>query len=149
MRLFIDTNVVLDHALFRATGQPYEAKYILSWADQQRIPMFVSTGSFYTFTYLMHKNGIRKSELTNRLLSYLHIFQIAEHDKASLMSALSNNFRDVEDSFQYQCALKNNCDYLITNNLRDFRSGNNDSLLVMSPLHFLTDTLQKQKGIDF
>ena len=149
MRLFIDTNVVLDHALSRATGQPYEAKYILSWADQQRVPMFISTGSFYTFAYMMHKNGIRKSELADRLLSYLHIFQMAEHDKVSLMCALSNNFRDVEDSFQYQCALKNNCDYLITNNLRDFRSGNDDKMIVMSPLHFLTHMLKKQKGIDF
>lgn len=149
MRLFIDTNVVLDHALFRATGQPYEAKYILSWADQQRIPMFVSTGSFYTFTYLMQKNGIRQRELADRLLSYLHAFQIAEHDNTSFATALADNFRDIEDSFQYQCALKSGCDFLITNNLRDYWSRDNDKMAIQSPLHFLTYTLQKQKGIDF
>ncbi|SEI97469.1 Predicted nucleic acid-binding protein, contains PIN domain [Dyadobacter sp. SG02] len=149
MRLFIDTNVVLDHAFSRTTGQPYEAKYILSWADQQRVPMFVSIGSIYTFAYMMHKNGIRSSELTKRLLSYLHIFQVAEHDLGSLRSALVRNFRDVEDAFQYQCALKNNCDYLITNNLRDYRAQNEENMIIMSPLHFITDKLKKQKGIDF
>lgn len=149
MRLFIDTNVVLDHALFRTTGQPSEAKYILSWADQLRVPMVISTGSFYTFAYLMHKHGIRRGELTNRLLTYLHIFQVAEHDKTSLMTALTKSFNDVEDSFQYQCALKNNCDYLLTNNLRDYKAQNRGDITIMSPLHFLTHTLKKQKGIDF
>ncbi len=149
MRLFIDTNVVLDHAFSRTTGQPYEAKYILSWADEQRVPMFVSTGSVYTFTYMMHKNGIRNSELTDRLLSYLHTFQLAEHDHTSLKCALTSNFRDLEDSFQYQCALKNDCDYLITNNVRDYRTQNGDEMMIMSPLHFITHALKKQKGIDF
>ena len=31
MKLFLDTNVLLDHALNRATGQPLEISYLMLW----------------------------------------------------------------------------------------------------------------------
>ena len=46
-------------------------------------------------------------------------------------------FDDVEDSFQYQCAVQNKCDSLVTINLRDFRGADTAQLEVLSPTEFV------------
>lgn len=149
MRLFIDTNVLLDHALVRETGQSYEAKYILSWASQNNVPMFVSAGSFCAFTYVLQKNGVRNSDLNSCLLSYLKLVSIAQTDKRCFFDGLVSGFKDPEDSFQYFSALRQRCDYLITSNLKDFSAAAHQGIAVLSPLQFLTKVLRKQKNIDF
>ena len=47
------------------------------------------------------------------------------------------DFDDVEDSFQYQCALQNNCNALITINLRDYRNVNTSKIEILSPTEFV------------
>ena len=46
-------------------------------------------------------------------------------------------FDDVEDSFQYQCALQNKCDTLITINLRDYLSADTSKVEILSPSEFV------------
>jgi predicted nucleic acid-binding protein len=149
MRLFLDTNVLVDHALIRETGQPYEAEYILVWAAINEIPMFVSPGCIYTFVYLLHKNGIRKEALKQQLSSYLEVLNISHLDGQCFIDGLRSNFTDIEDSFQYFSALRSNCDFLLTTNITDFRCADNRNITVTSPHNFLTTVLKKQKGIDF
>ncbi len=149
MRLFLDTNVLIDHALIRETGQPYEAEYILDWAALNEIPMFVSPGCIYTFVYLLHRHGVRKDELKQQLFSYLEVLNISQLDGQCVTDRLRSSFKDIEDSFQYFSALKSNCDFLLTTNITDFRCADNRNITVTSPHNFLTTVLQKQKGIDF
>lgn len=149
MRLFLDTNVLVDHALIRETGQPYEAEYILDWAALNEIPMFVSPGCIYTFVYLLHRHGIRKEALKQQLFSYLEVLNISQLDGQCFTDGLRSNFTDIEDSFQYFSALKSNCDFLLTTNITDFRCVDNTNITVTSPHNFLTTVLKKQKGIDF
>lgn len=46
-------------------------------------------------------------------------------------------FDDVEDSFQYQCAMQNKCDALITINLKDYRGVDSSKIEVLSPTEFV------------
>jgi len=149
MRLFLDTNVLVDHALIRKTGQPFEAEIILEWAAYNEIPMFVSPGCIYTFVYLLQKNGIRKEVLKQQLCSYLEVLNISPIDTQCFTNGLQSDFTDIEDSFQYFSALKSNCDFLLTTNLTDYRCVDNGNITVTSPLNFLITVLKKQKGIDF
>ncbi|MHA4740092.1 PIN domain-containing protein [Dyadobacter sp. MSC1_007] len=149
MRLFLDTNVLIDHALIRGTGQPFEANFIMDWAAINEIPMFVSAGCIYTFVYLLHKNGIRKEALKKQLSSYLEVLNISHLDSQCFTDGLQSNFADIEDSFQYFSALKSNCNFLLTTNLTDYRCVDNRNITITSPHNFLTTVLQKQKGVDF
>lgn len=47
------------------------------------------------------------------------------------------SFSDIEDSFQYQCALKNGCNYLLTINTKDFGKADPDLIKVVSPIEFV------------
>ena len=46
-------------------------------------------------------------------------------------------FDDVKDSFQYQCAMQNKCDALITINLKDYRGVDSSKIEVLSPTEFV------------
>ncbi|MBR1556928.1 MAG: hypothetical protein IJ647_04090 [Prevotella sp.] len=46
-------------------------------------------------------------------------------------------FDDVEDSFQYQCALQNKCDALITINLKDYSNADTAKVEILSPTEFV------------
>jgi predicted nucleic acid-binding protein len=48
---------------------------------------------------------------------------------------------DVEDSFQYQCAVQNKCDVLVTINLKDYRGVDNSRIEVLSPTEFASKYL--------
>ena len=57
--------------------------------------------------------------------------------KRLLLGINDQAFDDVEDSFQYQCALQNKCDVLITINLRDYRSADTSKVEILSPTEFV------------
>ena len=45
-------------------------------------------------------------------------------------------FDDIEDSFQYQCAVQNKCDALVTINLKDYRNADTSAMEILSPEAF-------------
>jgi predicted nucleic acid-binding protein len=149
MKLFLDTNVLLDHAMARPTGEAFEAKFLLSWALENEIPMYISVGSFYTFTYVLQKNGIRNEQLRNTLINYLSFLRVCQTTRACFIDGLESGFKDIEDSFQHYTALTEGCDFLLTTNIKDFESSKGKEIQVMPPSKFLTKILKKKSGIDF
>ena len=64
--------------------------------------------------------------------------KVAQYTDNLLLVGINDQaFDDVEDSFQYQCALQNKCDALITINLRDYRSADTSKLEILSPTEFV------------
>lgn len=60
-------------------------------------------------------------------------------------SKLSIN--DLEDSFQYQCALTAQCDVFITINIRDFRDVDFAYMNIMTPQEFVDKYLEPAKKL--
>lgn len=149
MILFFDTNVLIDHALVRLTGQPIEISFIIYWAKREQVEIVISSGSFHTFTYILHKQGIRKDALKNKLLDYLSMVSVASCSKDSLLVGINSSFIDLEDSYQYMTAVQEKCDYLITSNISDFKTNKKHKIKPITPLDFVTKILGKKKGIDY
>ncbi|TLV03086.1 type II toxin-antitoxin system VapC family toxin [Dyadobacter luticola] len=149
MKLFLDTNVLLDHALDRPTGQPNEVRFLLTWAEENSIAIYMSAGSIYAFTYLMQRNGIRDEALKGMLHLYLRILRISPSDTDCFLDAVQSGFKDMEDAFQHQTALRSQCDYLLTNNVKDFKLSTSKSMKILTPNDFLTNVLKKRKGIHY
>ena len=149
MTLFFDTNILIDHALMRLTGQPLEITKIIFWAGNENIPIFISSGSFYTFAYVLQKNGIKKTELRVKLREYLTMVNIINTDKEIILNGLDSSLSDIEDSFQYMAAANEKCDYLITSNLADFKAHKTRQTVPITPLEFVSKVLGKKKGTDF
>ena len=58
--------------------------------------------------------------------------------RENMVRAVNNKaFTDIEDCFQYQCAMESRCDVLITINIDDFRGADQRHLEILTPSQFV------------
>ena len=72
------------------------------------------------------------------LNSLLQAFEIVDISKDELSSGVSDSqFNDIEDSYQYQSAIKSNCSVLLTINKKDFKNVTDGNIQILSPQEFV------------
>lgn len=132
MRLFIDTNVMLD---LLGERMPYydAAAKIATLADKGELTIIVSALSYSTVYYLLAKYETHE-KVKEKLRKFKIISEVAEVDEITIEKGLNSDFTDFEDSLQYFCALHSECNLLITRNYKDFKTS---ALPVMSADEFL------------
>ena len=138
MRLFIDTNIMLDLLGERVPYYDSIAK-IASLADKGEISLIVSSLSFSTVFYILSKYE-SKEKVKGKLLKFKIISEIAGVDETIIEKGLNSTFSDFEDSLQYFCALKTECDVLLTRNQKDFKES---TIPVMSADEYLYSIRKK------
>lgn len=145
MKVFVDTNVILEYFMHREEYDIAETLFRNSRRDGTQ--MVLSVGAFYTMHYIILKY-LRKEQhlfgnecllnLRTIMKQILKIFDVAEHDKESLLRGVSDiSFSDLEDSCQYRVAEKMGCPYLITFNVKDYPVESDSSVKVLTPQQFL------------
>lgn len=143
MKVFYDTNIILEYLLKRKEGD--KVRDILLWSHENHVEKFLSSGSFYTLTYLIEKylknQGAqnaqnRRHELTCILSGLLQEYKIiGETDWRKAINDV--RFSDLEDSYQYQTAVNAGCNVLLTLNIRDFKQITDSSISIMTPEEFV------------
>lgn len=145
MRIFLDTNVILENFLAR---EDFKTAHNLFRAMQgQNHELFMSVGSFYTMIFLVDKYlrkvfgliGDERVKMLRQMMSnILQTVSVAEHDNESLLRGIKNEaFKDVEDGCQYELAMKAGCTLLLTFNSHDYPSDDIGSVKVMTPTEYL------------
>lgn len=145
MRIFLDTNVILENFLAR---EDFKTAHNLFRAMQgQNHELFMSVGSFYTMIFLVDKYlrkvfgliGDERVKMLRQIMSnILQTVSVAEHDNESLLRGIKNEaFKDVEDGCQYELAMKAGCTLLLTFNSHDYPSDDIGSVKVMTPTEYL------------
>ena len=131
MKILIDSNVILEFILQR---EEYAvANHLMKTLYQNKDDLFLTTGCFY---------GMLFTILRSIMAKVLSLMDVAGHDKDSLLRGISDNkFMDLEDSCQYQAAVKAGCDYLISFNLKDYTDG--ALMKTMTPQQFLDSYIVK------
>ncbi len=132
MRLFLDTNVMLD---FLGERDPFyiSAAKIATLADKRSVQIVVSALSYATINYfLVGYYGLEKTK--EKLRKFKVISEIAELDEVIIEKGLNSDFSGFEDALQYFSALRTECDIIITRNGKDFKKS---ELPAMSPDEFL------------
>ena len=144
MKVFLDTNIFLEYFEQRREYQAVDK--LLSAVEDGKLKAVVSVGCVYTLAYLIRvelkRQGIHRPEQTIRLRSTLNTVMSMVTAVGLSHKGLSHGindlaFDDVEDSFQYQCALQNKCDALITINLKDYRNTDTAKMEILSPTEFV------------
>ena len=144
MRIFVDTNIVSE--LLEERSQVDYIDRIFEKAEQDGWTRVLSVGSFYTITFLterfLRRQGIGQPQLVEQqriiLNSLLQAFEITDINKDELSSGVADmQFNDLEDSYQYQSAIKSNCTVLLTINKKDFKNVTDGNIQVLSPLDFI------------
>lgn len=118
MRLFVDTNVLLD---VLARRQPFYGASAEVWSLVERgvHPGFISAISFNNIYYIVRKTAGRRS--ADRALKALRdIFDCVAPDRGIVNQAIDSEYSDFEDAVQFHSAVRADADYLVTRDAAGF-----------------------------
>ncbi|MBP5464887.1 MAG: PIN domain-containing protein [Treponema sp.] len=120
MNLFFDTNVILDY-LIPTNSFHEEACQIIYAVFEGVVTGFVSSHSLTDIFYISRKY-FSVDDRREFLLLIVSSFQIITEEKEDFLSVLTSGvFFDLEDGLQMKCAEKASLDYIVTENLKDFK----------------------------
>ena len=118
MKLFLDTNIILDVLTDRAPFAEDSAA-VLSVIERGEAEGFIAAHAATTVFYLLHKElGLKRAK--KALMDLLRLANVVPVDHDRLLQALAMNWDDFEDAVQAASAAKIEADYLITRNQGDF-----------------------------
>lgn len=117
MKVFLDTNIILDTILDRPHSD--ESDQIVARGLMGKFEMYTSFLSIANMAYILRK--MPQHELLSLLSETCSMINIISMDSALLNKAIAEPFDDFEDGLQYQSAMAEGCDYIITNNEKDWQ----------------------------
>ncbi|MDB4583592.1 PIN domain-containing protein [Draconibacterium sp.] len=132
--LLIDTNIILD--LLAKRDPFYEgAVQIFSLADKNKLTLGISSLSFANTNYVLSKLKSKQEarEIIRKFKVLVNVLSL--NDKIIELALNDSAFDDFEDGLQYYTAIENNQDYIITRDLKDFKSS---KIPVMTAQEFLS-----------
>ncbi len=116
-RIFLDTNFLIDYLLRDEFKQ--QSRRFLEEGIKRNYKFYVSFLSVANFAYIVRK--LPKDELCKHILTICELFEIVENNVTHIKQALQLLSKDFEDSLQYEAALENGCEIIITRNEKDFK----------------------------
>jgi predicted nucleic acid-binding protein len=121
-RVFIDTDIILDVALAREPFFP-SSKLILAMAENNLILGNVSYNCIANVYYILRKSGgdFAAREFISSLIGYLTVISI---NHQNVIDALKSKFYDFEDALQNYSAIENQCEFIVTRNVNDYKNSN-------------------------
>ena len=128
MVVLIDTNVILD---FMTDRPPFgrAAKILLQKCHDGEIDAFIAAHSIPNIFYILRKE-YSSQDRKKLLLDVCEIVGIVEIGIESIRNVLLNNdFDDIEDGLQAECAKAINAEYIITRNIDDFSHSTTPAIL--------------------
>ena len=133
MRVFIDTNVIID---LLAKREPFyvESQKIFSLSDTKQVELIISSLSLVNTYYIL--NDVMKIKNARLVLGKFKVL-VQSNDLSDKIIELALNdlkFKDFEDGIQYYSALQSQCQLIVTRNLKDFK---NSKIPVLSPKEFI------------
>jgi len=132
MKIFIDTNIILDVLTKRAPYYIFSAK-IWTLIKEKILQGYISAITINNFYYIIKK--IRNQNIAGELIDeILEDFEIISLTKEILKQSRTIINKDYEDSIQYFSAISANCQFLVTRNKKDFIS---IGIQILSPLELL------------
>lgn len=143
MRLLVDTNVLLELILGRIKAN--EVRRFFEIVDQEHHQALISSSSLCTISYYVEARlkelGIHKPDKTERsraiLNDILRLVSIADITQMEALAGINDpDFDDFEDSLQYQCAKRANCQAIITFNVKDYKNVKDAGLSILQPQDF-------------
>ncbi len=132
MRLFLDTNVVID---FLAQRQPWAAAstQIFALLSAGEHEGYVAPHTFTTAHYLMRKQ-LGTQRTAGALIDLVNVVKVSPLTHESVVQALALAWKDFEDALQVVSALTVDADCFVTRNPRDLLAS---PITVMDPQELL------------
>jgi predicted nucleic acid-binding protein len=134
MKVFLDTNVVLDAIANREPFHLHSQKIINLILDGS-VEGFITANSTTDIYYIARKH-MNQNELRNTMHSLFNVFDIIDVLGFDCHKALDFPLDDYEDAVLVVCCDRANIDYIVTRD-NDFLKEANTSIPVISPADFI------------
>ena len=133
MNVLVDTNVIIDWLLFRPKNGK-NAEKAMRYLMAKNAEGYITSHSL-TDLYFCIRKEFSNAERQKLLRFILSKFSVITEDKADFETVHNEaNLEDLEDGLQMQCAKKENLDYIVTENIKDFSAS---CVKVLSTSEFL------------
>lgn len=118
MKVFLDTNIILDLLLERDGYE--DSLSIFQMQDEGKLKLAVSVLTMVNVAYVYKKTVGQNSAVAN--LEYLSsLVEVLPIDGDQLHLSIMSGGQDFEDTLQAVCAARFGCDVLVTRNVRDYK----------------------------
>ncbi len=133
-RIFLDTNVALDLV---ANREPFveDSKPFLSLVAEGEAQLFISEVSLGLLIY-MSFDRYKLVDAKIKLIQFITFCGVVSGGKEAFLNSMNSDFKDKEDGLQYFTAVENKMDFLITRDIKDFKTA--DQIPVMTPKEFFS-----------
>lgn len=136
MRVFLDTNVIID---FYAKREDFflPASIIIDLAYKKKIDIIVSAITFVNAFFILRKT-YHQEDLYSKLKRLADICIISKIDESIIKKCLDDESLDFEDAVQYASSKTLDADVLITRNTKHFKDF---AVKVQTPMEFLNSNV--------
>lgn len=133
MRVFIDTNILIDYLLDRGDNTKIAVR-LLKYSYEHSLEILVCDLTIANISYITRKDIPRSQfyDIMNRVSKFFTIVPMGEN---VIKSALEAQWKDFEDSLQYFSAIQANANCIITRNVKDFQE---QGIPIFTPSEFLS-----------
>lgn len=120
MKLFLDTNVLIDFILER---EPFyaPAASIISYASDGKAEIAVSSITIVNTCYICVERCKMPLPMFRMKVDFLrNLLQVVEVGGSEVYASYDSGWADFEDGVQYFCAIRGGTDAIVTRNAADF-----------------------------
>lgn len=118
MKVLIDANILLDYLLGR--DEENYAEQLIEKCYKEEINGYIAFHSISIVWYILEKNKVvNRRDMIDNLCDILEVISISNEDIKKAVKW--EEFNDFEDCLQEICAESIHADYIITNNVNDFK----------------------------
>lgn len=131
--VLIDANVILDYV---ASREPFyrEAYEIMKMCHNNEIKGYIAFHSVSIIWYTLRKFIPDNLERRDWLRKILRIVRVTSAGHEEVMKAVEmDSFKDFEDCLQNKCAETVNAEFIVTNNVKDFKMS---TITAVTPVEF-------------
>lgn len=128
MKILVDTNIIIDALTGR---EPFResAEQIFMLAANQLQDTYITAGSATDIYYLIKKHLHNTEQSKNTMSKLYQLFGILDVTANDCQDALLSNMNDYEDAVVSCCAKRNQMDYIVTRNIKDYKQSKVKALL--------------------
>jgi predicted nucleic acid-binding protein len=140
-RVFLDSDIVLD---FYVRREPHHeaALRLFTHLKRERTRCYTSAVVVANAYYMLSSIESPKYAL-DKMRKLRKLVSIAPLNESIIDVALSFPYKDFEDSIQFQCAIQNGIETIITRNTKDYPK---DQLKVADPGQYLSAAALNKEG---
>jgi predicted nucleic acid-binding protein len=126
MRLFLDTNIIIDVITQRSGYE--DSLQIIKYCEAGQVLGCISATTVTNAMYILRKH--LPPDTARRALQTLFLFvDVADVLKSDITAAFACGMKDFEDAVQAACAERIKAEYIVTRNVKDFAKAPVSALL--------------------